>query len=464
MKRFVTALLIASVLLPPTDAAAREKHLFILSGQSNMAGLDPTISFTPTVKAAFGENIVTVVKDAKGGQPIRRWYKKWGSSQGEKPENTGDLYDQLMKKVDAAVEGNRFTTVTFVWMQGETDAREGHGDVYAESLRGLIKQLSDDLGRADINFVVGRISDFDTDNQKFKHWTMVREAQVEVAESDSRGAWVNTDDLNEGKNKRGEQIETDLQYSVEGYKTLGKRFAERAIELIKSNTGHRRFGKIEGPKLTDEETDKSLHSDGDPWNLHQAKIEDPTRPRVLLIGDSILNGYRGHVQRELEGEAYVDAWVNPYFQSEKLNSALAEVLAYGPYDVVHFNMGLHGWQEGRIKPGEFKPLTRAYVEVLRSKLPDAKLIWASSTPVTVKNKPLELDPTINPIIVEHNRRAAEVMDEIGVPVSDFYGLLVNKRELARGDSFHWTSPAYRILGERASQSIRAALNTSGATE
>jgi lysophospholipase L1-like esterase len=131
---------------------------------------------------------------------------------------------------------------------------------------------------------------------------------------------------------------------------------------------------------------------------------------------------------------------------------------------MHFNIGLHGWQEGRIKPSEFKPLTRAYVEILRSKLPNSNLIWASSTPVTVKNKPLELDPQINPIIVEHNRLAAEVMAEMGVPVKDFYGLLVDKRELARGDGFHWNAAAYEILGDRAAQSIRSALHNRGEAE
>jgi hypothetical protein len=212
------------------------------------------------------------------------------------------------------------------------------------------------------------------------------------------------------------------------------------------------------------EKDKSLHSDGSPWRLHQAKVEDPTRPRVLLIGDSILNGYRHYVVESLDSDAYVDAWVNPYYQSDAVNKALAKVLDAAPYDIVHFNIGLHGYQEGRIKPEEFKPLTRAYVDVLKSKLPKAKLIWASSTPVTVKGKPLELNPEINPTIVEHNRLAAEVMEEKGVTVSDFYGLLVDKRELARGDSFHWNGPAYKLLGDSAAQSIRDALSDSGASK
>ncbi|MHB8897398.1 MAG: SGNH/GDSL hydrolase family protein [Thermoguttaceae bacterium] len=201
------------------------------------------------------------------------------------------------------------------------------------------------------------------------------------------------------------------------------------------------------------ESDGRLQADGQGWRLDKAKTTDPARPRVLLIGDSILNGYLRGVLRRLDGKAYVDAWVNPYSQSEHLNKLLAQVLDQGPYDVVHFNMGLHGWQEGRIKPGTFEPLTKAYVEVIRQKLPGARILWASSTPVTVKGKPAELDPAINPIIVEHNRMAAKVMAEMNVPVNDFYSLLVGKLELARGDQFHWTAPAYELLAAATAESV-----------
>jgi lysophospholipase L1-like esterase len=201
------------------------------------------------------------------------------------------------------------------------------------------------------------------------------------------------------------------------------------------------------------EPDSRLQADGAGWRLDRAKLTDPKRPRVLLIGDSILNGYGKAVTTALDGRAYVDAWVNPYNQSEHLNKLLAEVLANGPYDVVHFNMGLHGWQKGRIKDGTFEPLTRAYVEVIREKLPKAKIIWASSTPVTVKGKPGELDPEINNTIIEHNRMAAKVMAELHVPVNDFYALLAPLLEFARGDQFHWKPEAYALLAKAAADSI-----------
>ncbi len=209
--------------------------------------------------------------------------------------------------------------------------------------------------------------------------------------------------------------------------------------------------------------DARLHADGKGWRLDKAKRVDAERPRVLLIGDSILEGYFKRVVTRLDGKVDVDGWVNPHWQSKGTNRLLADVLANnGPYDVVHFNMGLHGWPEGRIKPGTFEPLTRAYVGILEAKLPGAKLIWASSTPVTAKGNSAELEPEINPIIVEHNRMAARVMKEAAVAVNDFYALLVNKRELARGDRFHWTGPAYELLGETASQSILEALTSKSA--
>ena len=85
------------------------------------------------------------------------------------------------------------------------------------------------------------------------------------------------------------------------------------------------------------ETDTRLYADGQGWRLDKAKVSDATRPRVLLIGDSILQGYQNLVIKALEGKAYVDAWVNPYHQSAHLNRLLAQVLEQGPYHVSRTN-------------------------------------------------------------------------------------------------------------------------------
>ncbi|MFP6618582.1 MAG: sialate O-acetylesterase [Pirellulaceae bacterium] len=241
MKRLASLQAVVLTLVAITAVAAEKaepgKHLFILSGQSNMAGLNPQQSFTPAVVAAFGKENVIVVKSAQGGQPIRKWYKKWTDSNGKPSKSAGELYDVLMKQVNSAIKGQAIKTVTFVWMQGERDAREGHGKVYEASLKGLLTQLSGDLQRQDINFVIGRLSDFGLQDRGPRSWKLIREVQVKVADASPRGGWVDTDDLNDGVNKKGKEIKDDLHYSVKWYKLLGKRFADKAIALIKKHGG-----------------------------------------------------------------------------------------------------------------------------------------------------------------------------------------------------------------------------------
>ena len=197
-----------------------------------MHRLDPAETFTPVLEKAFGKENIVVVKDAKGGEPIRRWYKNWQPATGDEPGADGFLYDQLMGKVQLGMKNMTFHSITFLWMQGERDARESHGEVYAASLQGLFDQLAADLRRDDINFVVGRLSDFDMPNDRYPHWTMVRDAQEEVVASCDRCLLIDTDDLNDGLNEAGNEVNNDLHYSVEGYEIMGERFAEAAIRLI----------------------------------------------------------------------------------------------------------------------------------------------------------------------------------------------------------------------------------------
>jgi len=216
---------VALMYQPAFAAPPAKVRLFILSGQSNMVGLNPDVSFTPALKKAFPDDELIVVKHAQGGQPIRRWYKAWKApanaelkAANEKP---GDLYDGLMARVKLAMQGKTADSITFVWMQGERDARGGLSGVYAEALKELIKQLRGDLKRPDVAVVIGRLSDFQKGE---KHWDAVRAAQEKVADDDLRAAWVDTDDLNGPKN--------DLHYTKEGYAELGRRFAAKAIELV----------------------------------------------------------------------------------------------------------------------------------------------------------------------------------------------------------------------------------------
>lgn len=160
---FFAALLF--VCLEPSACIAAEadvngKHLFILSGQSNMVGMDLDVSFAPAVTKALGKDKVIVVKDAHGGQSIRSWAKtnheNPAPTTGRVPKVRGELYDRLMEKVKVAIKDQSLKTVTFIWMQGESDLNNTAYDAY---LKELLGQLEVDLAFKKINIVIGRISD-----------------------------------------------------------------------------------------------------------------------------------------------------------------------------------------------------------------------------------------------------------------------------------------------------------------
>jgi hypothetical protein len=208
-------------------------RLFILSGQSNMAGLNPDVSFTPAVKKEFAGDEVLVVKYAIGGQPIFRWYEQWKLPEGATDAaaakvKPGDMYAKLMELVQAAVGDRRVDSAAFVWMQGERDAKAGWQSVYEDALRGVVDQLRRDLKRDDLVVVIGRLSDHLKGDA---NWDAVRAAQEKVADDAKLGAWVDTDDLNDKNGKN------DLHYTKDGYAELGRRFAVQASKLIRRSEG-----------------------------------------------------------------------------------------------------------------------------------------------------------------------------------------------------------------------------------
>ncbi len=210
------------------------KRLFLLSGQSNMQGHRPAEAFTPLIEKKYGKENVIILQHAIGGKPIHRWWKGWKTPEGKKPEESGDIYDDLLNKTLPLTEGTKLKSVCFVWMQGERDAKMGWGDLYEDALIGLHAQLTKDLQwkPEQLIFVIGRLSDFDLENKKYPHWTMVRDIQSKVTASKENWHLVNTDDLNDGINRKGKKISNDLHYSAKGYKILGQRFAQTCIEAI----------------------------------------------------------------------------------------------------------------------------------------------------------------------------------------------------------------------------------------
>jgi hypothetical protein len=216
-------------------ASAEEKtgHLFILSGQSNMTG-NLKNGFATTVTRALGAENVTIVHHCKPGRGIRFWVKDYELPEehplhGKLKGGNGEEFPRLVELVKNAGDVTKFKTVSFIWMQGESDANRDLGVAYEQNFKKLTEQLKKETGIQQMYFVIGRISDHGLNSKSAEGWKRMREIQQKIAESDPLGQWIDTDDLNgkDAANPNG-----ILHYpSAESVK-LGERFGEAALKQL----------------------------------------------------------------------------------------------------------------------------------------------------------------------------------------------------------------------------------------
>ena len=225
---------LALVFIAPVCAGEEKtgKHLFILSGQSNMTGAVKA-AFTAHVGERYGKENTVVVMRMKSGRGIRFWVADYDqpADRGlteKKMTSNGMEYKPLIEAALAAVKAQSFDTVGFIWMQGESDANNRLSEVYKESFLKLVGQLRKDLKREDLYCVIGRINDYARSRPDNVHWKRVRETQVKLGKTPGN-AWIDTDDLNGGD---ANNPDGDIHFSKDGAAKLGQRFAKKAIELI----------------------------------------------------------------------------------------------------------------------------------------------------------------------------------------------------------------------------------------
>ena len=189
------------------NAFCNDNHLFILSGQSNMAYLDPKGIFIPTVGMYYGDRNIIVVHDAEPAKSIVNWAEDaW-------------LWERLVENVKLATSGKRVVTVTFIWMQGESDYR--YSFLYEDRLNNLLFRVKNLFPFAESFFVIGRITDY-TPKDNIEGWEEIRKIQENICNENENFLMINTDDLN------GEDNGVHFD---DNYDELAKRFADAAIKM-----------------------------------------------------------------------------------------------------------------------------------------------------------------------------------------------------------------------------------------
>ena len=181
--------------------------------------------------------------------------------------------------------------------------------------------------------------------------------------------------------------------------------------------------------------------------------DDPALPRVLLIGDSVSRGYTQAVRKALAGIANVHrapANCGPTASGIKnIDAWLADHSGGEKWDVIHFNFGIH---DRGTSVADYTARLEQLVE--RMKKTNAKLVWASTTPIP--DKP-EAGQTAASIVVR-NAAAAEVMQKHVVATDDLFTFITpHLAEMQRPKDVHFNDEGYELLGKKVAESISDAL-------
>lgn len=199
--------------------------------------------------------------------------------------------------------------------------------------------------------------------------------------------------------------------------------------------------------------------------------EDPNLPRVLLIGDSISIGYTLHVREMLQGKANVH---RPFISPTKVWNcgpttrgleSLDKWLGDKPWDVIHFNFGLHdlkyvdenGKMVDSARGRQLVPVDqyRENLEAIIKKLQktQAQLIFATTTPV-----PAGTSGRVAGDEAKYNQAALEVMKKHHIAVDDLCAHAVKKLDkIQRPRNVHFTDQGYQYLAEQVTKTILQAL-------
>lgn len=229
----------------PTEQAPDDMQLFLLIGQSNMAGrgkpeaqdkatdagiwmlgkekqwtlarapihfdkpaagVGPGHQFARTLKAKEPGANIGLIPAAMGGSSLDQW--KVG----------GKLYNDAVERAREAMKHGKLKGI--LWHQGESDSKPEKIASYPGRFAAMIAQLRTDLGAENVPVVIGELVYSRDASAEFNKTIPTISAAV------PNSGWVSAKGLTDKGDK--------LHFSAEGARTLGERYAAKFLELEKA--------------------------------------------------------------------------------------------------------------------------------------------------------------------------------------------------------------------------------------
>jgi hypothetical protein len=250
---FFAATLFAQTAPPPKETF----HLFLLVGQSNMAGrgalaadnntphprvlmLNKAGEWVPAVDpihfdkpAAVGVGLgrtfaaeiananpgvtIGLIPCAVGGSPIDAWQPGVFY-----PPTKSHPWDDALRRAKHAQQSG--TLKGILWHQGESDAKAGLASTYQGKLHDLIARFRSELRAPEVPFIAGQLGRFaDSPWSEFKD--QVDQVHRNLARNVPHTAFVSADGLNHKGDK--------AHFDTDSYREFGRRYAKAYLELAR---------------------------------------------------------------------------------------------------------------------------------------------------------------------------------------------------------------------------------------
>ena len=201
--------------------------------------------------------------------------------------------------------------------------------------------------------------------------------------------------------------------------------------------------------------------------------ENPSLPRVLLIGDSISIAYTQPVRDRLTGKANVQRIPENGGETNRGLAQLETWLTTGgktanDWDVIHFNWGLHdlcyrlpgqGASRDKVAGQVAIPLAQysQNLEALAKRLKQtgAKLIFATTTPVPEGEAGRKVGDDLL-----YNAAAVAVMQRHGIAIDDLHAPMAGQlgRYAVGPGNVHYNEAGSALLADRVAESILQGLH------
>jgi hypothetical protein len=241
----------------PAKLPAKEKfHLFLLVGQSNMAGrgkveaqdkqpvanllmlnkqnewvpaVDPLHFDKPAAGVGLGRTFgmevlaadptvtIGLIPCAAGGSPISTW--KPGAYHDQTKSHP---WDDALKRAKIAQQQGVIKGI--LWHQGESDSNEKAAPLYAGRLKDLVLAFRKELN-TDAPFIVGQLGQFKEGKWTASH-ELVDKAHHELPQQVPNAAFVSAEGLTANSD--------NLHFDAKSLRDFGKRYAVAYFQLLKA--------------------------------------------------------------------------------------------------------------------------------------------------------------------------------------------------------------------------------------